>query len=79
MTIQIRKHKSPYGRKYDPNEDKLIGEFTTLKEALKFYKVRGCGTFAYYFTVTEKGIPPIIVTPATRHFKAVRELQRSNL
>jgi len=71
ITVQIRKRKYPYGRKYDPNEDKLIGEFTTLKEALKLYKTMGCGTVTHYFTVTENGIPPIIITPATRHFKAV--------
>jgi len=71
ITVQIRKHKNPFIRKYDPNEDKLIGEFTTLKETLKLYKTMGCGTITHYITINERGVPPLLITPATRHFKAV--------
>lgn len=76
ITIQIRRHKFPYRRKYDPAEDKLMGDFTTVKEALKWYKTMAYGAVTHYFIIKEKGIPGVIITPTTRHFKAVGHTRR---
>lgn len=74
ITIQIKKHKNQFvKRSCEPNDDKLMGEFTSIKEALKFYKTMGFGTTTHYFMAKEKGIPGIPLKPVSRHFKAVGE------
>lgn len=74
LTIQIRKHKDHNVRAFNPADDKLMGDFTTLKEALKFYKTMGYSPDRYYFILQEKGIPPILIHPISKHFKAVNVL-----
>lgn len=73
ITIQIREHFNTFIRKHDPDKDKLVMEFSSVKEALKFYKTMGCTLSAHYFIVKEEGIPGLLLHPCTSHFKAAGE------
>ena len=66
------RHFNPFIRNYYGGKDKLLGEFTTLKDGVKAYKVMGCNHTAHYLAVNEKGMPPLLITPSSRHFIAAK-------